>query len=426
MSAVPPRRSAAADVVATSAGPAAAAYGPQGSAPDRLLASLGFRAPRADELERTLARASSGEPTLPTIAPRVLLPVTLLNADPLISYSGLARDTPLGFAGALSGIEGPTRGWFLLSPTWSIDEAATAARLRGLAVHHRRKSPGHRLIFVCNTPQEVARMQQEGEAALFFNKTASVRENIFRPLGSMTRDLDAIYTAQLVPWKRHELSLAIPRCGFLFYRDGGDPTAAASEIAIRERHARLAPGHEFINQLDQNGRPERLLPDAVNRQLSRARVGLCLSEREGAMFASMEYLLAGLPVVTTPSEGGRDGYFDDAYCLTVPPDPASVAEAVAALAARDIPASHIRAETLKRVNARRRRFLELLDDIVAAEGRRRKFGRRWRFDQPVMMHWYPAERAIARAVDGRVDAYTRRRLRYWTAALARAVRRRAR
>jgi glycosyltransferase involved in cell wall biosynthesis len=239
----------------------------------------------------------------------------------------------------------------------------------------------------------------------------------------VARDLDAIYTAQLVPWKRHELSLAIPRCGFLFYRDGGVPEAAVEERAIRERHARLAPGHVFINETDGHGLPVRLLPEAVNRQLGRAGVGLCLSEREGAMFASMEYLLAGLAVVTTPSEGGRDVYFDGAYCLTVPPDPGRVAEAVAALTARAIPAAHIRAQTVKRIDAHRRRFLGLLDRILAADGRRAKFGGRWLFDQPVTMRWYPAERAVARVVDGRVDAYSQRRLRYWTAALARAVRR---
>ena len=44
--------------------------------------------------------------------------------------------------------------------------------------------------------------------------------------------------------------------------------------------------------------------------LNRSRTGLCLSEREGAMFASIEYLLCGLPIVTTPSIGGRHVFFE--------------------------------------------------------------------------------------------------------------------
>ncbi len=48
----------------------------------------------------------------------------------------------------------------------------------------------------------------------------------------------------------------------------------------------------------------------VARKLNACRVGMCLSETEGAMFAAVEYLLCGLPVVSTPSQGGRDVWFD--------------------------------------------------------------------------------------------------------------------
>ena len=104
------------------------------------------------------------------------------------------------------------------------------------------------------------------------------------------------------------------------------------------RHAATAPGHVFLNAFDEGGMPIRLPLSEVNRHLNRAGVGLCLSEREGAMFASTEYLLSGLPVVSTPSTGGRHVYYDEEYCWTVPPDPRSVAEAVAALKAKGISA----------------------------------------------------------------------------------------
>jgi glycosyltransferase involved in cell wall biosynthesis len=48
----------------------------------------------------------------------------------------------------------------------------------------------------------------------------------------------------------------------------------------------------------------------VNQGLARAVVGLCLSTVEGSNYASMEYMLAGLPIVSTPSIGGREVYFD--------------------------------------------------------------------------------------------------------------------
>jgi len=65
------------------------------------------------------------------------------------------------------------------------------------------------------------------------------------------------------------------------------------------------------------------------------------------MFASTEYLLAGLPIVTTASAGGRDVYHDAEYCWTVPADPAAVADAVDHLKARNIPRRYIRERTLR-------------------------------------------------------------------------------
>lgn len=50
--------------------------------------------------------------------------------------------------------------------------------------------------------------------------------------------------------------------------------------------------------------------DKINEIYGQSRCGLILSAEEGACFAAMEYLLCGLPVVTTPNIGGRDEFFD--------------------------------------------------------------------------------------------------------------------
>ena len=305
--------------------------------------------------------------------------------------------------------------WFLLSPTWSIEDNAIAERLRGLAVLHRQRSPHHRLIFVCNTTTEARIVQTHGEAAFFFNKTAYTAERIFRPLDDARVDFDAIYNAQLMPWKRHELSLEVARCAFLFYRDHAAEGAATTQAAIMARHAAAAPGHVFLNSLDDRGVPVRLLLSDVNRHLNRARVGLCLSEREGAMFASTEYLLSGLPVVTTPSAGGRDVYHDAEYCWTVPPDPRSVADAVYALAARAVPRSHIHQRTLRRLEVDRARFLALINAILEEAGSERRLAVPWPFRKAVTMQWLSSAEAVERAEHGMVDAFDpgRRRVFEW-------------
>ena len=116
-------------------------------------------------------------------------------------------------------------------------------------------------------------------------------------------------------------------------------------------------------------------------------------------------MLAGLPIVTTPSVGGRDVYFDPDYCLTVAPEPDAVAAAVQALRARRIPRSHIRARTLQRIEADRRRFQGFLNRLLAEAGSRRRLDGAWPFRKPVTMEWNPVQEAVDRAVHGVVDAF---------------------
>ena len=309
----------------------------------------------------------------------------------------------------------------LISPTWTIEGDGIAARLHESALAHRHDHPAHRLIFIANTPNEAELLQQNGEAAFFCNKTIHVSEHVFRPLEGVALEFDAIYNAQLIPWKRHELSLEIPSCAFLFYRDDAQPGAAAAEMTIMPRHA-ATPGHIFINPLDKDRQPGRLSPSAVNRHLNRASVGLCLSEREGAMYASTEYLLSGLPVVTTPSFGGRAVYHDAEYCSTVQPDPRSVAEAVQALKARAIPRAYIRDRTLRRLQRDRERFMTLLNAILEECGSAKRFAKPWPFRKDVTMEWLPVLQALDRADFGIIDGFHRprrgvMRWRRWTRAL---------
>ena len=378
---------------------------PQESAAAALLRDLGFRPPGPDEEAEALARQARGELAGPS-APSddLLIAAAVVSRDPLISYSGIVRGTHLGVADLLGGRLQKRIGWFLISPTWSLESEDLAEELRARAVLHRRNNPRHRLVFVCNTWEETALMQSRREAAFHYNKTAHTPETIFRPLPDVLKEFDAIYNAQLALWKRHELTAEIERCAFLCYRDRLAPDSEGAQRAILERHRRISR-HVFLNPFDEDNLPIRLRPAQVNLALNRARVGLCLSAVEGAMFASVEYLLAGLPIVTTPSKGGRDIYHDSEYCWTVAPDPRSVAEAVRALGAKGIPASHIRARTLRLLERDRERFLGLIDAILEASGSPRRLERPWPFRKLVTMSWMPAAEAADRAAYPLVDAF---------------------
>ncbi len=367
-----------------------------------LTRDLGYRPPTGKEWAASAVRQlRKGRWVLGGEAKRFYLPAAVLHGRPLVSYSGITPHAPLGVASTLGPRLALRPAFFLLSPTWSIEERDVAFSLRKAAVEHRVVNPLHRFVFLCNSEAETAQMRSLGEAAFTHNKTTNISEHLFRPLEDVRVEFDAIYNAQLAPWKRHELALAVPTCAFLFYR--GISSTAESEAELIARHLAETPSHVFINEIDSTGTPMRLPPEEVNWHLNRASVGLCLSETEGAMFACAEYLLAGLPVVTTPNQGGRNFFLDDETCITVEADPHAIAKAVAFLKAKALPRDYVREQALARITAERARFIDLVNAIHAELGIDEPFEGFWPLKRPVIMEWVKPNFVRRRAVKGVVD-----------------------
>jgi len=132
----------------------------------------------------------------------------------------------------------------------------------------------------------------------------------------------------------------------------------------------------FFNHSD-TGEYRRLSPAEVNQALNQCRVGLCLSAEEGAMYASIQYLLAGLPVVTTPNIGGRNEFFDAENSITVEADPEAVKRGVEEMIKRNSDPKQIRRRTLERMKVHRERFISLVQEIYEREGINRSFSDEW-------------------------------------------------
>src|SRR5579862_9895271 len=143
-----------------------------------LTVDCGYRPPTALEIGRAALRGVAWHPR-PRTRPNIQ--ASLLSGDPFLSYSGLST-IPLGLASLVTQLPRTHRGWFLLSPTWSIDQEARARKMRSRAVLHRMRHPNHALIFLGNTPAEVELLRRHGEAAFFHNKTSVVSEETFRPV----------------------------------------------------------------------------------------------------------------------------------------------------------------------------------------------------------------------------------------------------
>jgi glycosyltransferase involved in cell wall biosynthesis len=163
-----------------------------------------------------------------------------------------------------------------------------------------------------------------------------------------------------MPHKRVELARDITSCCIVF---------ASVDTDYFRQIQPLVPHFVFANgdPLSSESRP---LPRAqVADWCARSRCGLCLSAEEGQMRASAEYMLWGLPVVSTGSIGGRDEYFDDRFCLICDDNPASIAAAVKEAVSRNLDPQAIRNAFLAKVMERRARLLQSIICRTGGVGR---------------------------------------------------------
>jgi glycosyltransferase involved in cell wall biosynthesis len=180
-----------------------------------------------------------------------------------------------------------------------------------------------------------------------FSGSIYVNEHLYNIIDE-PKIYDAIYTAQFKPFKRLELAKNIEKLSIISY--GGDLHTFCPEL----KHADF--NREFLSR------------EELARKYNQSYVGLCLSAVEGAMFASCEYLLCGIPVVSTPSKGGRDEFFTKENCIIVPPEPEAVAQAVEKWK-QLVPDPHqIREQTLKKFYDIRRDYCVYIAKLIEQGG----------------------------------------------------------
>jgi hypothetical protein len=271
---------------------------------------------------------------------------------------------------------------------WTIETPWMLNQISTIAAAYLRDHPDHRLVFLCNTHREAELLCENGFVATKINHNCLLNDSIFMPKPEIEPFYDAVYNAGLAEYKRHDLAREIERLALIYYRNDASSLDFHAEIA---RLRALMPGAHFVNELTADG-CRWISAAEVNDILALSRVGLCLSEQEGAMRASAEYLFAGLSVVSTPSLGGRDTYFDDEFCIVTKPDPRCIREAVEALISRNVPREYVRARTLARIDADRCRYIALVQDLIDRGGGTTNFEDRfWECTRgATLMHLRPA------------------------------------
>lgn len=234
----------------------------------------------------------------------------------------------------------------LFSFSWHRDEPALR-HLRRLLSADGVARHAARILFLLNSTAELNafRVLVPGFEAMHFNNAALLDPRPFQ-VGTGPRRFQAVLNAKPLAFKRHMLSMQVPERLFVTYDVNERDEGATRRVDLD------ACGPREIRR--------NLAPAGVAAALGEADVGLMLSAIEGACYASLEYLLCGLPVVSTRSLGGREDFYDAAHSRIVDDDPAAVAAAVAALRAQLAQGAIRREDVRARALARRRRFLDAL------------------------------------------------------------------
>jgi glycosyltransferase involved in cell wall biosynthesis len=295
----------------------------------------------------------------------IAMAIHVFSHDPLVLYVPVGGRRPLSPLASLGRRLASRPATFLLMPSWTLERPGTVDQIGRDLSWFAARFPQHEIIFLCNTDEERRLIAAVGGTAIFSNHNLMISENVFRPLNDVPVEYDAVYNGRISHIKRHYLAFEIEKLVHVTYSIGELPPAGARRFL--QRLQAQSPLHRIANPIV-DGLPGHLTADQVNRVYNQAAVGLCLSPTEGAMYSSMEYLMAGLPIVSTPSVGGRDVYFDPDFCTIVEPEPTAVRRAVERLRDRAIPREEIRGRTLEKVQAQRAELTDFLSALLRRKG----------------------------------------------------------
>lgn len=223
---------------------------------------------------------------------------------------------------------------------WAGDESSMQHYLDYQKFLERQGIEHHLMV---NAPDEDELRVKMGIRGTLCSKNLFADERVF-DLHETDRTFDAVYVAQLHSFKRHQLARDVKK--LIVYSYGGDLPAFCPEVSHAVHSGVMLP------------------PEYVAAGIQHSHCGLCLSDIEGQMNAAIEYLLCGRPVVTTPSRGGRDLYFNDSNSLTVPPIASDVANGVAHWKKSGVNPLVIRAQALDAVNYWRRILSSYAVDLI--------------------------------------------------------------
>lgn len=277
-------------------------------------------------------------------------PCYILNKEPLImvSYFSDFHQNLEQIASKIDELSNNLPVYVFFQLGWQVENKTRIDEVRTGLNSIIARCPEVNFTFLTNSPLERENILslKSGVDAIFCHQNAFIDEHRYG-IKDKKKKYDAIYLARITPFKRHELAADIQSLKLI----GAHKTAEESHY---QKIRKLLAHADY---------QEKVWSYRVSDVMSEAEVGLCLSQEEGAMFVSTEYLLSGIPIVTTRNMGGRNHLMPAECYLEVDDDPKSVSIAVQALKDKQLNPQRIRALTIELMEQHRRIFRDRLNTI---------------------------------------------------------------
>jgi len=231
--------------------------------------------------------------------------------------------------------------FFLVSLGWYFDEYLVSECNYIFEILNLRKD---RFYFMYNDYSDKQLFEYYDFNGEIINQNCFLDESLFK-IKHVEKIYDALYIARRAIFKRHYLAGSINNLALIAGSNHG-----VGEVGI--------PAHTYLNDIP-------LSPEQVIDKIAESKTGLILSEYEGACYSSSEYLLCGIPVVSTESKGGRSVWYNSYNSIICDANEEAVSSAVAKLCSEKKDPQRIRDMHINLSMHFRGEFIKLTQKILS-------------------------------------------------------------
>ena len=228
-----------------------------------------------------------------------------------------------------------------------------ARHLKKQIVQLGKMYPGLEIVFLVNSEEEKSIFNSLEIESYFVPNNCHQREDIFEVIPGLDKKYNAVMNARMARWKRIELGNKIDNIALITIQD--------DEKYLREMRELFRSS--YWPNYERDNKYSYLSRDKINTILNESYVGLIFSEIEGNNRATIEYLMSGIPVVSTKSKGGRDYFITPECGRIVEANENAIVTAVEELKSLEFDPFQIRKLTMDKIFKHRNVFIQIVEKV---------------------------------------------------------------